>query len=75
MKKRERVSGEEAGHLSEISSSACLSPHFLGQKGKSRPLQVLVLVLWVVPGAQETVQVALFLIQTVHVGARAWRLS
>lgn len=44
---RERVSGEEAGHLSEISSPAHLSPHFLGQKGESSPLRVLVLVPWV----------------------------
>lgn len=74
----ERVSGEEAGHLSEISSPACLSPHFLGQKVESSPLWVLVLLPWVTPGAQETVQAlqaGLFLIQTVHIGSCVWRLS
>lgn len=75
---RERVSGEEAGHLSKISSPARLSPHFLGQKGESSPLWVLVLVPWVAPGAQETMQAlqaGLFLIQTVHIGLCVWRLS
>lgn len=61
------MSGKEAGPLSEISPPACPSPLPWPERRKQPPAG-LVLVLWVVPGAQETMQAVLFLIQTVHVG-------